>query len=190
MKPTLRATTPAEHPEILTRRFLPPACLFRGAGNSASRSAHSRQYTSFTIVARSQSAPHPSHTFKFMRKSFIIPFQGVVLPGEPRSFSAVEWAHRLLANAVAIPQSSSGPIGQAASFGCLCSQYVVEPWEKSHPPCIAFHPWSRCSSSRGLLSLIKIAPLTFSVPVLESLKVIAFDKNSVNIYLSSGKLQP
>jgi hypothetical protein len=114
--------TTAEHPETRTNRFRPPACLFRGAGYSASRPAHPRQYTPLTIVARSQSAPHPSHTFKSMRKSFIITLSRRVLPRQASVFFSGRvglpgcWQMPSL-----IPQSSNGTIGQAASSVCFSS---------------------------------------------------------------------
>jgi hypothetical protein len=93
-------TTRAEQPPRV-RRLLPPAWIFRGAGYSASRPAHPQQYTPFTAVARSHSAPHPSHTFKSIRKPFIVPFRSVVLPRRASVFfSGRVGSPRLLASSV------------------------------------------------------------------------------------------
>src|ERR1700722_7492890 len=91
--PPIDPTATSQRETRANRGFRPPACFPRGAGNSASRFEQPRQYTSAAASLRSQSAPHPSHTFKFTRKYFIfVPFQGVVLPRRPQCFSTVEWA--------------------------------------------------------------------------------------------------
>jgi hypothetical protein len=176
-------TTRAEQPPRV-RRLLPPAWIFRGAGYSASRPAHPQQYTPFTAVARSHSAPHPSHTFKSIRKPFIGPFQGVVLPRRASVFfSGRVGSPRLLASSVRQTPELYRPHRSSGVTRLFFAQCGVVPRDKSLPPCIAFHPWSGCSSSRCLLPFIKIACLTFSRLILEGLKVIAFDKASVKIYL-------
>ncbi len=59
----------APHPVARFSRVpFPPRRNVRGAGNSASFLSQLRQYTPFTALMRSQSAPHPSHTFNSMRK--------------------------------------------------------------------------------------------------------------------------
>src|ERR1700722_2429542 len=165
-------TTRAEQPHRV-RRLLPPAWIFRGAGYSASRPAHPQQYTPFTAVARSHTAPHPSHTFKSIRKPFIVPFRSVVLP--PASLGLFQRSSGLTQVASEFRSPNAGALSapsvqrrHSAVFLLSAVYYLGK--NRFHPalpstpgpdavPAAVFYPSSRSRASRFPVSFWKVSRL-------------------------------
>jgi hypothetical protein len=114
-----------------------------------------------------------------------VPFQSVLLPRRASIFSMAEWARLSCCGMpFASPLRSAGSVGRCDSFPLSLFQCGVVPWEKS----ITLLPPTRLRIQSSSLAPPEgdFDRSTASVPYWESLKVIAFDKITVNSNLSSG----
>jgi hypothetical protein len=115
-----------------------------------------------------------------------VPFQTKVLPRQASISSMVEWAClSCYGTPLACSQNSMALsiTRQHSSVVVLCACSTLGKIESTLHP---IHPVSRLQllSSRLCQLCGSFAAL---VPIMESLKVIAFDKSAVNLNLSSGK---
>ena len=123
------------------------------------------------------------------RSSF--PFKAYFSPGEPRLYSVVEWAHPGCWETPSLsPWSSNGSIGPAAAFVCrrlVCCSTLGKIKAALHcpPPLAPLLSWSFILHRDASPHLIWVL-----IWNMESLKVIAFDKTSVNKDFSSGNQFP
>ena len=115
-----------------------------------------------------------------------VPFQGVILPGKPRFSSMVEWAcPSCYGTPPACSQSSMAPsiTRRHSSVVVQCACSTLGKIESTLHP---IHPGPRlqllsCSCKQRCGSFAAL------VPIMESLKVIAFDKSTVNQDFSPRK---
>ena len=114
-----------------------------------------------------------------------VPFQSVLLPRRASIFSMAEWARlSCYGTPFACRFALLVQSVKATAFICRCFR-AVSYLGKNRSPCSSPTRLRTQSSSRTPYSEVS-GRSTASIPYWESLKVIAFDKTTVNRNLSSG----
>jgi hypothetical protein len=117
-----------------------------------------------------------------------VPFQSVLLPRRASMFfNGRVGSPKLLWNAVRLPLRSAGSVGQGDSLHLSFASVRCRTLGKIDHPVSSPTRLRTQSSSSAPCSEVS-GRSTASIPYWESLKVIAFDKSTVNRNLSSGKL--